>query len=722
MKLKNLLRPLLKRTTNLSKTYLSLLWLTPLLLSAENFMIKGHVVDAESGVPLSFANIYFYQTDIGCITDLNGDFVLQEIPFKSGELIVSIIGYQTIKQEIDFPVERPLTFSLEKELIEMSSIVVTGTRTERLLKDVPITTQVIKGEKLQRMGAQDVSSILNEVTGIAVVENQFGTGVEIGGFDADHILVMIDGMRMIGRTNGQLDISQIAVDQIERIEVVKGAVSAIYGSEAMGGVVNIITKQPKSEFSSSFYGDLGSFRRLNSSVSVTGGMYDWVSKFNAGVRTYGGDAVDGNSLWEDGSKYNKYNAGFRLENNSFAWATIRYANDSFWEKQELNIENVFTDISDNIRSMNRFELEINRDKLLIKPSLEISHYNHLYEQFVASSNFKRKSDRTIDDRLNLDLFFQYQFKRHQLNGGVGFVNESIESDRITSGSSESNLLYAFTQDDWEISDKFTLLNGIRLDEHSQYGSHVSPKIALMYKPDLVSRIRWSFGRGFRAPSFKELYLFFQIPQAGYHIDGDPNLKPEISSSVSMDVERWDSGSYHGRISFFYNQIRNLIDYVPNGHDEDSNLEKWITANISKARTMGVDLDLKWFLTSNIEWSIGYGYLDSWDVDNESPINLKAKHKLNQTINVSLPYNIAWNLRAQFIGERYYGEESVIEGELIEQWIDDYTLFHTNISMPVMNYFTMNAGIKNITDVYDETWGPMPGREWYLGFSIKTTKE
>jgi len=692
---------------------------SPILLFAESYLIDGKIFDADTGDPLSFANIYFHQTDIGCVSDVSGYFKMDKVPFQSATLVVSVIGYQTLKQDVKFPIKVPLELGLKKELIEMSSIVVTGTRTERYLKDVPITTQVIKGEKLQRMGAQDVSSVLSEITGIAVVENQFGTGVEIGGFDADHILVMIDGMRMIGRTNGQLDISQIAVDQIERIEIVKGAASAIYGSEAMGGVVNIITKQPEKEFTSSIYGDIGSFNRINGNLSLTGGLGNWLSKFHAGLRMYGGDAVNGNSLWEDGSKYNKVNVGFQIDGQLLSNLKLRLINDSFIEDQILNVENVFEDIVDNRRFLNRIEMDLQKGEFVFKPSVEVSHYNHLYEQFVVVSGYKRKSDRTIDDRSHVDLLFQSPYKNHQLNGGFGIVNESIQSDRITSGSSESNLLYLFGQDDWEINDKYTLLTGIRIDNHSQYGLHYSPKIALMYKPGLVSRVRFSYGRGFRAPSFKELYLDFQIIQAGYHIFGSPDLKPEISSSFSLDIERWNSGSYHGRISFFHNQIHNLIDYVSAGVEEETNLHLWETANLKRARTMGMDLDLKWFITSNVEWSVGYGYLDSWDVDNESPINLKAKHKLNQTVEIKLPYNISWNIRAQHIGQRYYGEEGVIEGEFVEEWIDDYTLFHTNFSIPVMNLFELNTGIKNITDVYDETWGPMPGREWYIGIKMNT---
>ena len=129
------------------------------------------------------------------------------------------------------------------------------------------------------------------------------------------------------------------------------------------------------------------------------------------------------------------------------------------------------------------------------------------------------------------------------------------------------------------------------------------------------------------------------------------------------------------------------------------------------------MDLTWFFTPDIEWSVGYSYLDSWDVDNESPLNLKAKHKANSSFRFQLPFEISMNIRAQYLGERYYGEGGLMVGEPIEEWLDDYLLLHANLRIPVMKYYELNAGVKNITDLYDEVWGPMPGREWYIGIQI-----
>ena len=687
--------------------------LLPFIANAAENNLFGSVTDRNSGEPLAFVNVFFDETAIGTTTDENGYFSMSAIPFDQGILKVSMIGYEPISEPIQFPVGAPLKIQLEKTLIEMSTIVITGTRTERYLKDVPVTTQVLKGLKLLESGPMDVSQILGELTGVSVVENQFGTGIELGGFGSDHILVMIDGMELLGRTNGQLDIAQIASDQIERIEVVKGASSALYGSEAMGGIINIITKKPQKDFNISASVDVGKYGRYNGNITFTGGLRNWLSRFYVNTRRYGGNDLNNNSLWENGSGYNKYNTGLRLENPKILKGILRLDSRVFFERQNLNNENIFEDITDNLRLTNRLEYEGNRKNIQYNTGLEYSYFNHLYERFVMSSGNKMASDRTIENLFKTDMTFQIEQSNHLLNGGVGFEYETIASDRINPKSQQSDLLYGFAQDDWQLTQKFTFLAGFRMDVHSLYGSYFSPKLSFMYKPEPISRIRFSYGRGFKAPTFKEMFLDYTVLQIGYNIIGNPDLEPEISNSLIFDIERWHTNKYHGRVNVFYNEIQNLIDYESRGFD-DTGLHIWQTANISKAITKGFDIDFTYFFTRKIEFAIGYSYLHTWDVDNESPINLKAKHKGNSKLRFQLPWHINFNVRAQYVGERYFGEESITDGIFQESWIDEYFLLHTNLSIPFVKKLEIHVGVNNITDVYDVVWGPMPGREWYIG--------
>jgi outer membrane receptor for ferrienterochelin and colicins len=700
---------------------LMMLALLPIVVFATGNNLSGSVQDGNSGEPLAYVNIIFEGTDIGTATDQYGNFSMTKIPFEQGELRITMIGYEPVSKFIQFPVEALLKINLERTLIEMSSIVITGTRTERYLKDVPVTTQVLKGLKLRESGPMDVSHILGELTGVSVVENQFGTGIELSGFGADHILVMVDGMELLGRTNGQLDISQIATDQIERIEVVKGASSALYGSEAMGGIINIITRKPQKDFNISASGDVGKYGRYNGNITLTGGLENWRSKFYVNTRRYGGNNLNNNSLWENGSEYNKYNTGLRLENPNIFRGILRLDSKAFFEKQKLNTENIFEDITDNLRLTNRLEYEGNRKNIQYKTGLEYSYFNHLYEQFVISSNYKKASDTTIESFFKSDMTFQIEQSNHLLNGGAGYEYETIASDRIKPNNQNSVLLYGFAQDEWQLNQKLTFLAGFRMDDHSIYGSYFSPKISLMYKPEPISRIRFSYGRGFKAPTFKEMFLDYKVIQVGYYIIGNPELEPEISNSVIFDIERWHTNLYHGRINVFYNEIRNLIDYTSLGNNEQG-IHTWQTANIYRAITKGFDIDFTYFFTPKIEFAIGYSYLDTWDVDNESPINLKAKHKGNSKLRLQLPWSVNFNVRAQYVGERYYGEEGLVESETVNSWIDEYFLLHSNLSIPLMKKFEIHIGVNNMTDVYDVVWGPMPGREWYFGLRFNQNSE
>ncbi|MFC1759970.1 TonB-dependent receptor domain-containing protein [Candidatus Neomarinimicrobiota bacterium] len=694
----------------------------PIIIFATGNNLSGNIFDGDNGEPLGFANVFFEGTDIGTTTNEDGYFSFVEIPFNEGTLKVSMMGYEAISQPILFPVNNLIELRLEKTLIEMSSIVITGTRTERYLKDVPVTTQVIKGAKLNESNPMDVSQVLNELTGISIVENQFGTGAELSGFDADHILVLVDGMELVGRTNGQLDISQIITDQIERIEVVKGASSALYGSEAMGGIINIITKKPQKDFSISLGGDAGSYGRYNGNLTLTGGLASWKSKLFLNVRRYGGNDLSNSSIWENGNSYNKYNTGLRLENSNFLSGILRFDSKIFKERQKLNTDDIFEDVTDNLRLTNRLEYEGDRDKIKYKTGVEYSYFDHLYEQFFLPIDFKESSDRTIDKLFKTDMSFELNGQIHKINGGIGYEVESIESDRIQPNNKSSNILFGFGQDEWSLNDKFVLLAGLRADYHSIYGDYYSPKLSVMYKPKLISRIRLSYGKGFKAPTFKEMFLDYIVTQLTppLNVIGNPNLKPEVSSSIMIDFERWKTNRYHGRINFFYNEIQNLIDYVPREFLIDGK-QVWQTQNIDNARTQGFDIDFTYFFTRKIEFVIGYSYLDTWDVDNDSPINLKAKHKGNAKLRVQLPWDIKFNIRSQFIGERYYGEYGNDDTNINEEWIDEYVLLHTNINFSIFKNIYLHVGVNNLTDVYDEVWGPMPGREWYIGLKFNKNK-
>ncbi len=675
--------------------------------------LSGYILNEDTSTPLAYVNIVVIDVGMGTTSDDQGRFFIDGLAPGNYQLRMSYIGFEDQIEEITLPLVAPLELKLKPELIEMSTLVVTGTRTERFLKDVPVTTQVIKNEKLKETGGTDISQVLGHVTGIAVVENQFGTGIELSGFDANHVLVMVDGLKMIGRTNGQLDISQIPIEQIERIEIVKGAASALYGSEAMGGVVNIITARGGSKFGLKAGSVLGSYGRLGANMAISGKILGWQTKVNLNNRIYGGNTLNTGSLWENGSEYDKLNFGLQTSGNPTEKLTVHFQTSRFLETQTTDLS-VFEDVTTNTRNSSRLELVGTQERLTLTLGLDYSDYDHLYERIVSSSGFIKSSDRTIEELLRGELQGLLEGEKHALMFGTGAESELTESDRIDGGEQSATLIHLFVQDEWTLSPQTSGTFGLRMDDHSIYGNYLSPKVSFMFKPEMISRIRLSFGQGFRAPTFKELFLDYTVEGIGYRIIGDPELNPERSNNFNLDFERWHTQKYHGRLNFFYNRIENLIDYTFIGVED--NLSLWQTANIKEAITSGAEIDLTYFYSKRIEWTLGYAYLNTWDVDNESPINLKAKHKANTSLRIKLGGSASMNLSGQYIGDRYYGEQSVSGTIDSEEWIDSYMIWNLHFQSDLILGLNMNAGIKNFTDVYDPVWGPMPGREWYVGLN------
>ncbi|MFQ6611715.1 MAG: TonB-dependent receptor domain-containing protein [Fidelibacterota bacterium] len=682
-------------------------------MAQSQYVLRGNVRDGNDDEPLVAANISLDLEGIGTSTDQDGNFILSNLPPGLRKLRIAYIGYETVELSVALPTKERLKISLQRDLIQMNSLVVTGTRTERYLKDVPVTTQVLKGDRLSEFGARDISDVLEEMTGVQVVENQFGTGVELSGFDSEHILILIDGTKMIGRVNGQLDIAQIPIEQIERVEVVKGAASALYGSDAMGGVINIFTRRPEDHWSVNSDNGLGAYGRANTAISFARNFNSWSITAGGGYRHYGGFDLDPGSVWEDGSEYRKSNGLLKLGYRFPSGADLLVETNYFKEHQSLVSSSVFQDRLTNERTTSKLELEVpSKGKTTFTGVTEYSVHDHWFDRIVLSSGRLKKGSLSQDKLGTVSLRFVRKGSRQTLNGGVGLELESIQSDRVAGNGRSSSLKNVFIQDEFLLGNKWTLVGGFRFDGHSIYGSHYSPKLSLMYKPELISRIRFSYGAGFRAPSFKELFFDYSNISVGYHVIGNENLAPETSRSLNMDIERWNTNEYHARVHFYWNEIKGLIDY--RFLDVIDGISTYTSENLSTARTAGVELDFTYFFTNTTEAWIGYAFLDSWDEEHESPLGLKARHKANGGLRFKLWKEVKFNLRFQYVGKRFFWDDSM-DGTAPERaWIDPYTVLNANVSIPLPWGMNLYLGGKNLTDYVNQTWGPMPGREWYLG--------
>ena len=235
-----------------------------LICSQNNFYLKGTIIDSINKNPIPAVNILLNNSNLGTESDQDGNFLINNINSDKIKIIFSHIGYQSIEKEIILPQNNPLMITMEETFFSMDELVITSTRTKKIHKDVPIATEVINKKEIQTSGALNVSDLLSQRSGMSMSTSVEGSSVlNILGIDSRYILILLDGQPITGRFNSRVSLDQITTSNINQIEIIKGPNSSLYGSEAMGGVINIITDSSDNNNFSFRYRNSGSKNNFN---------------------------------------------------------------------------------------------------------------------------------------------------------------------------------------------------------------------------------------------------------------------------------------------------------------------------------------------------------------------------------------------------------------------------------------------------------------------------
>jgi outer membrane receptor for ferrienterochelin and colicins len=529
---------------------------------------------------------------------------------------------------------------------QLEEVVVTATRSERKLSSVTVPTTIIPQKVIRQSGSLRLNDILGEQTGLFITQS-FGRGVQMQGLSPDYTLILLNGEPLIGRTGGVLDLSRIAVGNIRKIEIVKGPSSSLYGSEALGGVINIITDQAVGRKLST---DLryGRFQTLDASVNGSIRQGKWTT---GGFFNYNGSqgySLKPNSLTQTVEPFWRLtaqgNMAFQANPNSRFSLDVRYAQEQI--ENSIAVENLGTVVVSKGR-------ETNQD-LNILPTYTQRFNDKLKTSFRGYiSTFQSQQELEVKDLIQgYDDRFRQAFyrienqtditlsKTLETNVGGGFIQEYVSSNRYDSLSTRrSNQVgYFFLQQEWRPLEKFTLVAGVRYDANQNYASVWSPKLSAQYRLNDAWSLTASVGRGFKAPDFRQLYLNFTNVAAGsYSVFGAlvansemealqqagqidqvlpaysrlADLKPETSTGLNAGLQYRRGQKGLVKLNIFRNDISNLIltdiiAFKTNGGQIFSYL------NISEAFTQGLELETSWKLYKALELSGGYQYLVTAD--------------------------------------------------------------------------------------------------------------
>lgn len=517
---------------------------------------------------------------------------------------------------------------------------------------LPMPVLLVPKTQIKTMGSLRLTEVLTEQTGLAVVPqvNGQGSGIQIQGLNPDYTLILLNGEPLIGRYTGSLELSRIAVGNIRQVEIVKGPSSSLYGSDALAGVVNIITERPEGT-RGSLYTRYGTNQTLDLSADFGTSAGKWSAYVFANRYSTDGYDLSPQNYGKTVSPFSSYTGSIRLGYAFSPKSELILSGRYFTERQQFDFE-VLTAAQEEIRTSGTgqtadwninpvFTHRLN-DKTKFTARLYATGYktetrliNPATDTLYYTDDFRQSFTRP---EVNLEYFAG---TRHVLTFGAGANFESVDTRRYGSNVlRQQETKYAFAQDEWTPAEKLNLIVGARFDYNTIYGSQLSPKLSARYElSDRVS-LKGSYGVGFKAPDFRQLYLNFNNSAAGgYSVFGtevavgrlaeldaqgliqgylvDPaqlgNLEAERSHAVNLGGHAELFGRLSADVNLFYNSIDNLIETQAVAVTT-ANQTIYSYRNIKRVYTRGVEANLLYPIFKKLNVSIGYQLLYAKDAD------------------------------------------------------------------------------------------------------------
>lgn len=615
--------------------------------------ISGTVTDSRRE-PLYGATILVKElSGIGAVTDAEGHYELRLPDKKAYTLVVTYIGYFDAMQTVTAYQDSVSDFRLKENPITLEQVVVTGTRTPKLLKDVPIVTRVISERDIKRTDATNIGDLLQtELPGIefSYSMNQ-QTSLNMAGFGGNSVLFLVDGERLAGETLDNVDYSRLNMDNVQRIEIVKGAASSLYGSNAVGGVVNIISRESQEPWSVNLNGRYGAHneQRYGGSVGFDQGRFNSLTN----VQYTSIDAID-LSKGTDNTEVGDYSTIYGHSTLNVKERLVFTAADGlkftaragYFFRERSSSES----LRDHYRSFTG-GLKGNYSPT-DKDDLELSYAFDQYDK----SDYLVPTDRDVRDYSNVQhtvrTLYNHTFAgKHILTAGGDYMRDYLMSYQFEgNGSHTQHTADAFAQFDWNPRKKFNLIAGLRFDWFSEAKlSHFSPKLGLMYKLKNCS-LRGSYAGGFRAPTLKEMYMNFYMGNI-FMIYGNPDLKPESSHNFSLSAE-YMKGRHNVTVTGFYNIVDDRITTAWN-----QALGGQVYTNMSRLQVAGVDANASGCYPSGISWRLSYAYTYEHIRKGEPMLSSTRPH----TATARLAYDKDW---------KNYGLSVALSGRWLSQVTTD----------------------------------------------------
>jgi outer membrane receptor for ferrienterochelin and colicins len=673
----------------------------------------------------------------------------------------------------------------------LDEIVVTATRTERKLSNVAIPTTVISNRVIQLSGSLRLNEILQEQSGLLLTSGSgssavgggiFGNGIQMQGLSPDHTMILLDGEPLIGRQGGVMDLSRFAIGNIRKIEIVKGPSSSLYGSEAMGGVVNIITEPLQGKQLQATV-RTGSF---NSKDIALSGNYTGLKAaiyFYTNRNSSNGYDLNKSTPEKTVDPFYSYTNQLKFSYNFSPATKLIVSSRYYYSNQDsyyaINSPVLNVGGSGTVKDYNINPVLYHRFSHITKSQLRL---------YASGYSFVQQLD-SIGSGKNYyaDNFNQYFFraenqtdidcsKNNTFTFGGGYTLQKVNTSRYREPK-QQHMYHAFAQDEWVFRNDLTIIAGLRYDYNSDFSSRLSPKLSANYKLTDKIQLNASYGAGFKAPDFRQLYLnFLNNAGDGYSIFGSSefsvnhlieqqqlglvadilpaayqikSLKPEISNGFNLGAKLKAADKLSFDINFFRNDITNLINYLPVAiNSNGTSIFSYV--NVNSAFTQGAEINTSYQLFSYFKICGGYQYLQTADKDilqlikngkvygrdivngtarlltttDYSGLLNRSKHMANFRMFYDNTKN-GWSASLRFIYRSRWGvvdKDGNGFANMDAEFAPANLQINTTVAKKINAHFTAQLGINNLGNQTNAQYLPnTPGLNWFISMNYSFKK-
>ena len=585
-----------------------------------------------------------------------------------------------------------------QESVDLDNLIISASSTEHDALSAPAFTTVITQEEIMDTPSNSLADLIGRTSGAHNMTDSSGRdNLSLRGMDSNYTVFMVNGKRVSSADalwrGGDFDYSAIPLSAIERVEVVRGPMSSLYGADAMGGVINIITKKPTAqwqgqvdvEYRAPTAGDNGDQLRTN--LYTAGALSDTVSLSLSAE-------LSNRDPWYADDDDNPTVADIEEKNTRNLQSTLSWA---ITDEQILDVDLM---LNKDDRPLAAYGDEDSfRDQSIERTTLGLTHKGEWdWGRTTLSANYE---DSDIDDynnayddpmqrhlkeeNLTLSGSVNKMMANHNLTVGVEYRDQTIKDKVAYFEDGESSISQAsvYAQDEIGLTDRLTLTLGGRYDDHEIFGGEFTPRGYLVYQVAEGVVVKGGVSQAFKAPDAYQLNSDYRIVSCGgsCYIYGDENLSAETSTNYELGIEVQQEGWGVSAVYF----VSDVEDMITATRDAVTGDRMWI--NEDQVDISGIELNTHWQVAPAWLWDLGYAYTDTED-QNGDPLPNRPRQTLRTSITWQPDESFESSLTASYTGDQdYYGDP-----------VDSYTTYDLALRKTLSPNWTLRGGINNITNV------------------------